>query len=353
MARRKDDKNKVEAPSLLYMIGGRGREGETLSSVEVLDTTHPIDQEWVLLDPMPEARWGASAASWGGKIYVFGGNNDQGLSSSSSTILNTAAVFDPLHHPQNAWTALPPMSNRRTNACATAVGKRIYVCGGFGGDQSSDFPLDSAERYDPHLHQWETMPSMQSKRFNAASACMGPLLFIFGGSADRSDALKTVERFDARDGKCTWESMPSMSSKRMGAAATIFTEKGNSMPFVFGGHDGIACLDSVESLKPTGRPWLDGGKDGVWQAVPKMSMPRYCLAACVGKQDTKPKVFVFGGHNGCERVNDVECIEEGASEWEPVPKNRKDEGRRMEIRASAAMAALHAPEHGHHGHHAH
>jgi len=205
--------------------------------------------------------------------------------------LNTAAVFDPLHHPQNAWKALPPMSNRRTNACATAVGKRIYICGGFGGDQSSDFPLDSAERYDPHLHQWETMPSMQSKRFNAASACMGPLLFIFGGSADRSDALKTVERFDARDGKCTWESMPSMSSKRMGAAATIFTEKGNSMPFVFGGHDGIACLDSVESLKPTGRPWLDGGKDGLWQAVPKMSMPRYCLAACVGKQDTKPKVL--------------------------------------------------------------
>lgn len=289
--------------------------------------TKSIVQEWVPLDPMPEARWGANAANWGGKIWVFGG-------CSGGPILDTATTYDPK---TGEWMPIPHMSNRRTNACVTAVGKRIYVCGGFGGSLAADAPLDSAERFDPQLNQWEAIPNMTAKRFSAASACMGPLLFMFGGSTDKPDPLKSVERFDAREGKCTWEPMPSMNDKRQGSAAAIL----NGIPFLCGGHNGVCCLDTAEYLSPTGRPWMDGGTAGTWKAAPTMLSPRYCAIGCVAVLNpSKAKVMVFGGHDGLERVATAECVDMDG-DWEFLPKNPPlGGGVKMTARSGAAIAAM-------------
>lgn len=334
MASKKDkgkNKEKEEVPSNVYMVGGRGVEGEALSGMEVMDCRSGVVQEFVPSTPMPEARWGAGATSWGGKIWVFGGNNGH--------ILSSAAVFDPQ---MAEWTPIPNMSNRRTNHCATAVGKRIYICGGFGGDHGADVPLDSAERYDPALNEWEVIAPMSAKRFNAASVCSGPLLFIFGGATDKPEPLRTVECFDARDNGVDWRSFPEMTEKRQGHGATII----QGMPIVCGGHDGATCLSSVEYLSPTGRAWLDGGRDGQWQESASMSIPRYGLVACCAMgPDRGIKVFVFGGHNGSDRVKTVECrgwdLDSAASQaWENVPKVEKAEGKRMDVRSGSAYAVL-------------
>lgn len=252
-------------------------------------------------------------------------------------MLTSAAVYDPK---TEEWEPLPDMAERRTQPMAMAVGKRIYVCGGYGGTSSKEVPLDSVEKFDPELGEWQVAPPMSAKRYNAACACMGPLLFIFGGSTDSSMPLKTTERFDAREGKCTWESMTSMKEQRQGAAACIF----NGFPYVCGGHDGVTCLASVEKLTPLGRAWLDGGKEGTWQTAPSMSMPRYGLMCCLGcHTDRRPKVFCFGGHNGMERTGTLEVLDAEAADWEVVPKNWKADGKRMDARAGAAMGFIQAP----------
>lgn len=322
--RRESTRNKPkkdDPPSLIFMIGGRGAEGEPLSTAEIIDTKS-MQQEWEELEPMPEPRWGAAAASWGSKIWVFGGYN-------GGPILKTGAVFDP---DEGEWAPLPLMSTRRAQPCVTAVGRRIYVCGGYGGTHGKDGPLDSCERFDPEEQVWEAMPKMSAKRFNAASTVIGPTLYMLGGATDKPEPLKSVERFDAKE-VMKWEKLPDMSERRQGHGAAVL----KGFVYVCGGHDGSECLDSVERFFPDekGRP------TGEWKAAASMSMPRYMAACCtVLHSDQRPKVVVFGGHNGTERVRTLECCQFDAKEWQPIPKDERVAGRRMEVRAGAALGAM-------------
>jgi len=254
---------------------------------------------------------------------------------------SSAEVFDPL---SGAWTSLPPMASRRMQPTACGVGKRIYVCGGYGGELTHDEPLETVERYDPALNQWEIAPKMAAKRYNATSASVGPLLFVFGGATDKTEPLKTVERFDARENTQKWEGMPVMKEKREGAGSAISRE---GHPIVCGGHNGVKCLSSVERLLPGGnKTWLEGGREGTWQALPDMLSPRFGLACCVAlHNDRKGKVFVFGGHSGLERLASGECLcnkETTGEYWESVPKqkNKEIDGKEMDARAGAAVAIL-------------
>lgn len=327
MSRRNRGKITVEAPvaSHVYMVGGRGEEGQALSSVEFLNTKQ-ILPEWKPITPLPDKRWGACAACWGEKLYVFGGQT-------SGDMLNTAAVYDPA---DCQWGQIPDMLHCRAQASATAVGKRIYVCGGWGGSGRNSAPLETVERFDPAENMWEALPSMSAKRFNLAAACVGPFLFVFGGNTDKPEPLKSAERFDARETK-DWQSLPNMLERRQGAAAAVLY----GLPHVCGGHDGQWCLSSVERFQ------LDpkGSAGGSWKAMPNMNTVRYAGMACTCvHNDRRTKIFVFGGHNGIERTCDVECFGTDDQEWELVPKNPNAHVQRMEIRAGAAVACMVEPK---------
>jgi len=295
-------------PTVIYVMGGRGENGQPLCECDRLQTKD-ILPEWTPAPPMLEARWGAAAATVGGKIYVFGGYSGGGP-------LRSAECFDPS---TGEWEALRLMSVARSHACAAPVGKRPYVCGGYGIDRC----LSSAERYDPETKEWEVLPNMLSPRHDAASASIGPHLYVFGGADGGSEPLNTAERFDAKEG--TWQEIPPMFMRRLGAAAASLT----GCLYVISGHNGVEAVNTAERFVPY---------QNKWEALPRTKKARYSGAAAMAlSNDRRQKVFVFGGHDGINRIGHGEAYEPETETWTEVVRDMP------QVRAAAVAAGI-APQ---------
>lgn len=112
----------------IYVAGGRrmvaqedGRQRPVnVASLEVYD---PATDRWETRAPMPQAQGGLAAASHGGKLYVFGGEQFV----PAARVFAEAWVYDPR---TDRWSALPPMPTPRHGHGAALVGERIYLMGG-------------------------------------------------------------------------------------------------------------------------------------------------------------------------------------------------------------------------------
>ena len=94
----------------------------------------------------------------GGKIYVTGGEDDEGS-------VNSVCVYDPQ---ADAWTQLASMSTARQVHASVAVGGKLYVFGGLDSDQEY---LSTVEVYDPASNSWAQGPGLTSTRaFSVAAA---------------------------------------------------------------------------------------------------------------------------------------------------------------------------------------
>jgi len=111
---------------------------------------------WAELPHLFEARAEAAAAALGGKLYVCGGIGDDGQT------LTSAECWDPC---ERTWRRLPPLTCGRAFASAQALGKKFLVCGGVGDDGK---PLCSAELFDPRRGTWQTLPPAPPPRGLAA-----------------------------------------------------------------------------------------------------------------------------------------------------------------------------------------
>uniref|UniRef100_A0A0D9VG84 F-box domain-containing protein n=1 Tax=Leersia perrieri TaxID=77586 RepID=A0A0D9VG84_9ORYZ len=82
----------AEVNGMIYVAGGFGPNGDSLSSVEVYD---PEQNKWTLIESLRRPRWGCFACSFEGKLYVMGGR-------SRFTIGNSrfVDVYNPNNH---AW----------------------------------------------------------------------------------------------------------------------------------------------------------------------------------------------------------------------------------------------------------
>ncbi|KAL5075915.1 hypothetical protein RYX36_014899 [Vicia faba] len=82
----------AEVNGLVYIAGGYGVNGDSLSSVEMYD---PDTDKWILMESLRRPRWGCFACGLEGKLYVMGGR-------SSFTIGNSKSVD--IYNPENhSW----------------------------------------------------------------------------------------------------------------------------------------------------------------------------------------------------------------------------------------------------------
>ena len=84
-------------------------------------------------------------------LYVVGGFD-------GSVRLNTAERFDIA---SNSWAPVPPMSTKRNQCAAAAVGGLLCVVGGY--DRPGWSICDTAECFDPVSNTWTPMPIMPTK----------------------------------------------------------------------------------------------------------------------------------------------------------------------------------------------
>ncbi|KAI4384205.1 hypothetical protein MLD38_002390 [Melastoma candidum] len=103
----------AEVDGLVYVAGGYGVEGSSLSSVEVYN---PDINKWTLTESLRQPRWGCFACGFEGKLYVMGGR-------SSFTIGNSKYVY--VYNPEsNSWCE---MKNGCVMVTAHAMlGKKLF-----------------------------------------------------------------------------------------------------------------------------------------------------------------------------------------------------------------------------------
>jgi len=99
---------------------------------------NPATNTWTEKAPMPTPRYGCAVATYGNKIYVFGGGiNDSGCA-------NETVVYDPA---TNTWATKASMPTARDRLCVVVVDDRLYAIGGTRA--TIDLGLNDNEQYTP------------------------------------------------------------------------------------------------------------------------------------------------------------------------------------------------------------
>ncbi len=303
---------------------------------------------WKVVAPMPTARYRLAAATGGdGRIYAIGGNNNCGESSCNFGYVSTVEAYDVN---ADTWVARTSMPTPRADAgAATGRDGRIYVVGGATGTNPG--VLDTLEVYDPATNSWTTsdervrLPEgarrpapMPTARFRvAAAADRDGRIYALGGVDSNGVVRNTVERYDPNTN--TWSTITPMSTPRDGMAATTGPD---GRIYAIGG----STLPTVEAFDPSGQVWApvapmstprdlgaaatgadgriyalagingwlttpqasveayDPGVPGNWEPAPSLALPRYGLAAAIGRNK---RIYAIGGFSNQRVLNSVEA----------------------------------------------
>ncbi|CEL92681.1 unnamed protein product [Vitrella brassicaformis CCMP3155] len=171
-------------------IGGQG-EKSVLKSVELYN---PAANTWRALPPMSEPRHSCSTAVIGQRVYVFGGRDEAGNHGKvhkSCEMLELPAT--PGAGGVKPWRQLRPMKQARSGATAVAFKGRVFVIGGTTGVK----PLQSVEIYDPKANTWQTGPPLNSARAWHSAFVWRDQIVVFGGQEPTAQYIvDTVEVLD-------------------------------------------------------------------------------------------------------------------------------------------------------------
>jgi len=105
----------------IHVVGGRVPGDMELTTHEIYD---PETDTWADGPPMPTGRSGIAVVAHRGRLYVFGGETVRRFSSKT---FDEAERFDPA---TGRWERLPPMPTARHGLGAASFGEAIYVLSG-------------------------------------------------------------------------------------------------------------------------------------------------------------------------------------------------------------------------------
>jgi N-acetylneuraminic acid mutarotase len=243
---------------IIYVPGGFGGE----QTLEAYDTT---TDTWKALADLPEPRHHLMSASYGGKVYIFGG---------ASSILNWTAraeawAYDP---GLDAWQAIASMPEPRLAGAAVTLGDHIYVVGGTGGSKA-------LLRYDPARDEWSSLASLSESREHTAAAALDGKIYALGGRWADSGELTSVEVYDpATD---SWTGAPPLQTARAGFAAVTVDGK----IYALGGEVLTGENHALASVE------IYGPQRGVWEFGPNLPLPLHGVPAV----NVDGTIYVLGG----------------------------------------------------------
>src|SRR6266704_1315656 len=148
-------------------------------SVGAVEEYDPAANTWRARAPIPTPRNHATAGVVNGKIYVIGGRVGGAFVSSGSSNVGIVEEYDPV---TDAWGApRARMPSPRSAMSSGTWGGKIYVTGGEGQDYVTMFTFRALEAYDPASNTWATLPSMPVSRHGLAGAVVGNRLHMVSG----------------------------------------------------------------------------------------------------------------------------------------------------------------------------
>lgn len=261
-------------PALTKQLYLMGSDGQALAGANVSTACFdPMLGRWMGVSPSQTRHDAATWCEMGGRLYACGGlSPDPG---EPLDFTSAAECYDPK---LASWEALPCMSTARLGAACCTFSGCLYVCGGatsprLHNDEYEATPLRSAERFNPLLGHWETLPPMHAERDTlAACSVESECLFVYGHDVSRPEPA-SVDRLLLSPER--WQALPPFQQDRvqpMGCALA-------GGLFVCGGAFGRR---SAEWWDPESRNWL---------RMPSMSEARVGGLCC----NMAGSIYVCGG----------------------------------------------------------
>jgi N-acetylneuraminic acid mutarotase len=225
----------------IYIIGGFDETGRSSSSVEVYD---PSVGDWTTtinteaISQLPEPLDHAAAAAYNGKLYVVGGGylNRGDLS-------NKLFIYDPNI---NKWTEGEDIPSARGALTANFINGTLYVVGGI---DASGVVSDNWA-YSPVTNTWIEKAPMLTAREHLTSVVIDNKLYVIGGRiSGMATNVNANEVYDPITDN--WTVLESMPSQRGGLASAVV----NGSVYVFGGEVPLRTFDNNEKYDPVSNEW--------------------------------------------------------------------------------------------------
>lgn len=151
---------------------------------------------------LPGARWQAAAIVAHNHIFVIGGADSAGA---TSTVFRAGISRADQVSP---WTTLAPLPEPRSHHSALVHDGAIYVVGGFGEDgRARDDVLRAAINADGSLGAWQVVSRLDAGLAAHAAVVHDGALWVIGGAVDATQASDRVLRapFNADGTLAAWE----------------------------------------------------------------------------------------------------------------------------------------------------
>ncbi len=269
----------------VYVAGGQNTPGTSTTAAEVYD---PATSAWSALPSMTVSRSFAGSGVINGKLYVVGGevNADCNAVTGALEIFDTAA---------STWAIGPPLPLPRCDILTSTVAanSKLYVIGGVG--RGFVGATNEVDVFDPTanggLGGW-SLGTPEPKLLEAQSAvAIGTTIYVAGGydrSVSPAAAVTNVYAYDTVGG--TWSTLPPMPQAELLAPAAavggkmyVLSTDGNSCPFT----------NNNQVYSPSANSWTT--------QAPAPTPVLYAQAAATSSQ-----IFLVGGNTCAGQTNDLQ-----------------------------------------------
>jgi len=177
----------------IYVPGGLNAAGNALNILEIYD---PRSDSWESGASIPSDMGGYALTTYEGRLFLFGGWNGKEFSSS-------VYAYDPIG---DVWTVLPEMKEARAWACAAVIGSKIYLV---GGENEEGVLSDTLAFYPDRLEDvdtsWEARADLPSGRKMAALTSLAGSLYLAGGVDANNNVSLPFLKYDEINNR--WEEL--------------------------------------------------------------------------------------------------------------------------------------------------
>lgn len=183
----------VSTQQFLVVMGGRGKGGVRLDTVEVLKLE---TKQWQVAGSLPIALTRPSATICGDDIFIGAGSPSHGSASKAIYSASLSRLLSPYytfprgggHQMRNAWRELASIQADNYTLCT--LGSKLVSIGGIEVSFNSSTAI---RKYDPDRNEWEVVGHTYSGRCLSLTASLpGDVMVVVGGMSRDGDT-NTVE----------------------------------------------------------------------------------------------------------------------------------------------------------------
>ncbi|MBM7842813.1 kelch repeat-containing protein [Herpetosiphon giganteus] len=257
----------------------------------------------------------AQGAVVGGKLYVFGGFGQPGLSGDTPSRLSN--VYDPV---ANTWTAIAPLERGLTHVGTATDGQKIFFVGGYIEDfdgVGQIFGSRVSRYYDTATNSYTNLPVIPLQRAAGQLYYLDRKLHYVGGTYYKVNDVGTHFVLDLNNLATGWVTQTNqltyaeLPNPRQHAGGVVLDGK---LYYIGGqhGHDGSLTVDNdVHRYDPATNAWEQLAD--IPLALNHISHSTVVLGG---------KIFVFAGQttNGTKH-NTIYVYNPATNTWAQMPNN--------------------------------